>query len=137
MPLQMEPGSKSNKLKPDQIHTLYTQEIGQVICAKCKGGRGHIFTHSLILKHKKTKYEWSKMNIKQTKTKNKQTKTVVNVSLDTHNTVVTKMCKNTMHILNHGFNMGCNMTGGMTYKSEEWQGGKDISTWTHDYFCKY
>lgn len=30
------------------------------------------------------------MNIKH---KQKQTKTVVNVSIDTHNTVVTKMCK--------------------------------------------
>jgi hypothetical protein len=29
----------------------------------------------------------------QTKTNKKQTKTVVNVSIDTHNTVVTKMCK--------------------------------------------
>ena len=37
-----------------------------------------------------------------------ETKTVVNVSIDTHNTVVTKMCKNTMHILNYGFNIKCN-----------------------------
>jgi|JYMV01.1.fsa_nt_gi hypothetical protein len=33
-----------------------------------------------------------------------------------------------MHILNYGFNIGCNIKGGMTHKSEEWQGGKDIST---------